>query len=299
MMSTISEPRDNQPPSWTLDIAGLRLSVAFDAVLPSRALDARYAAYRVAAAPSMKVRVHWSDADDESEGTEGDWPSARDDRGERTRFARGVLVHRAPGRAGEIDVADGVADLRLTGARAAEHTDYFLRLCVALLAVDADGLLLHAAGVVRDGVAYAFVGPSGSGKTTVARHSAGATLNDDLIVLRPGPTGWSAFSTPFSNPTQIAPSGPRWAPLGGIYRLVHAPAAAIERVDAATAVADLVASAPVVGLDPDRAARLMARADAIVRAVPFGRLHCRPDPSFWPLIAPAPVPADLPAFEPA
>lgn len=293
MMRTHSEPRDNRLPSWTLDIAGLRLAVVSGAAGLSRAIEQRFVDYVDSGPPNLVVRVNVTDAAaiGAASGTAPADLGSSTGTHERTRFSGRVLLHDAPGRTGRVDVDGGEAEVWVAAAQALDHTDYFLRLCVALLAFDAGGLLLHAAGVVRDGIAHAFIGPSGSGKTTVARHAApGRILNDDLIVLRPSASGWYAHATPFSNPTQVAPGGPHRAPLGGIYRLVHGTVATLEAVDIGTAVADVVASVPVIGLDPDRAGLLVARAHAVARAVPVRRLHCRPDPSFWPLIA---SPADL------
>jgi hypothetical protein len=43
------------------------------------------------------------------------------------------------------------------------------------------GLLLHAAAVAREGIAYIFPGLSGAGKTTIVRRSAGMTIFNDEI----------------------------------------------------------------------------------------------------------------------
>jgi hypothetical protein len=64
-----------------------------------------------------------------------------------------------------------------------------------------NGLLLHAAGVVRQGYAYLFPGPSGSGKTTIVRLSPGCHILSDettgvLLPANGGPP--TAYGTPFS-----------------------------------------------------------------------------------------------------
>jgi hypothetical protein len=53
-----------------------------------------------------------------------------------------------------------------------------LQLIFALLMGNFAGLMLHAAGVVKEGRGYAFVGPSGSGKTTLA-----SSMEGDALVL--------------------------------------------------------------------------------------------------------------------
>lgn len=73
-----------------------------------------------------------------------------------------------------------------------------LRVLYALLLVRNGGVLLHAAGVVREPGASVLFGRSGSGKTTVARMARGrALLGDDLVALRRTHRGWVACSTPF------------------------------------------------------------------------------------------------------
>src|SRR5437870_768339 len=115
------------------------------------------------------------------------------------------------------------------GARRADGTlppdvvslESSVRILYSLALVEAHGLVVHAASLIRDGGAYLFCGPSGSGKTTVARLSPDPTLlSDELSIVRT--TGGPAvcFGTPFRGELALA-GADRAARLVGIYFLRH------------------------------------------------------------------------------
>lgn len=185
---------------------------------------------------------------------------------------------------GAIDLEGKRGELRLERRRAAEDVDYFLRVVYALLAFEAGGWLVHAAGVVHHGKAHLFFGHSGAGKTTVSRLSRDKqVLNDDLLVVMPASEGWQVHSTPFWNPTQVRPE-PGAAPLGGIYFLVQDKRVFLEAVSPGLALAELVSNAPVIPEDPQRNPALLARCSGLLEGVGVYRLHFLPDDSFWLVI---------------
>ncbi len=204
------------------------------------------------------------------------------------RFDAGVLHFSDPRCTGSLAPHRNEARFRLTLAQPVAAIEYVLRTAVALLAFDAGGLLLHAAGLVRNGRGYAFFGHSGSGKTTAARVSTGArVLNDDLVVLTPihdWDDGWRIHATPFSNPTQVLPAGPEYAPLTALLRLVQSKQVVVQAMPVAQAAAELLTSVPIIPLDPIRTPRLIDRVLSLVTAVPTARLHFLPDDSFWPAV---------------
>jgi hypothetical protein len=207
-----------------------------------------------------------------------DWPFT---------FQDGVLRFTAPHCAGSIDVRNTDAQIQITAPQPFEPIDYCVRTALALLAFDAGGLLFHAAGLARRDQGYGFFGYSGSGKTTVARVSSDAViLNDDLVVLLPQADRWRLYATPFFNPTQMTPPGPQSVPLAALYRLVQDRRVFMEPIDPAAAIAEVIASSPVVSADPDRALTLLARAEQLATAVPVQRLHFLPDSSFWAVVQP-------------
>jgi hypothetical protein len=193
----------------------------------------------------------------------------------------------APYYTGTIDIAHQRGQLAFTSLQLFEAADYFVRTALALLAFAAGGLLFHAAGLAYHDRGYAFFGYSGSGKTTVARVSSRARLlNDDLVVLLPQAQRWDMFATPFSNPSQVQPAGHQRVPLTALYRLIQDRRIFLEALDPALALAEVVASSPIVCADPDRAVALLDRAAQLTRAIPVQRLHFLPDDSFWNLIDP-------------
>jgi hypothetical protein len=190
-----------------------------------------------------------------------------------------------PAYTGHIDLAQQRAALTLNSAAPVEDADYFIRTLYALRLFEAGGLLFHAAGLVRQARGYLFFGQSGSGKTTVARLSRNAiVLNDDLVALRPHAGQWHMHATPFSNPTQHAPTGPRAASVSGAYRLIQDRAVYVEDLPPASAVAEIIASSPIVCAEPARTSDLIARAHHLIARVPVRRLHFLPDDSFWEVV---------------
>lgn len=192
----------------------------------------------------------------------------------------------AAGITSSIQPALGRAMLALATAGAEGGLEYFLRIACALLAFHRGGLLLHAAGLLVDGQVHLFTGVSGSGKSTVTALSPHAlALSDDLVLLRPGETGWIAHGTPFWNPETAARAGQTASgPAAGIYKLVQAADVRVEALSPAAAAAELAANCPVVNGRPELLPELLARCRSLVGAVPVRRLHFRKDASFWGVV---------------
>lgn len=185
---------------------------------------------------------------------------------------------------GWIDLDNRHGALELRSKHVVDEIDYFLRIVYAWLSFKAGGILFHAAGVRRNGMAYVFFGPSGAGKTTAARFSARyEVLNDDLLLLAPEGDQWWAVSTPFTNPTQVTPA-PGSAPLAGLYRLVKDEHVFLETLGAAEAVAEILACVPIIASAPECAVDLFARCRSLAGAEPVYQLHFRKDSSFWDLL---------------
>ncbi len=254
-----------------LEIAGLSLAVHTYDRRVQRGLAERYRLFPLRHTPRLTLDIfcvgRWRD-------------SALLDTG--MAFWDGRLVFTAPGYTGYVDVARGQGELALSSVQPVEDADYFLRCAFALLAFEAGGLLLHAAGLVRHDHAYLFLGHSGSGKTTVARLSSSAlVLNDDLTLLRPAEGQWWAYATPFGKPSSPPVSVAERAPLRTLLGLVQDREVRLEKPGPALALAEMVGNAPVVSADPGRAQALLARCQQILQAMPYYRLHFLPDDSFW------------------
>jgi hypothetical protein len=200
---------------------------------------------------------------------------------------------------GFINTQAGTAQICTRVDHPIEDIDYFLRVTYALLSFRAGGFLLHGAGIIHQGKGYLFFGHSGAGKTTVARLSIGdQILNDDLVILLPssfmpevgtekqvenGFPGWAIHATPFWNPTQVKPS-PVSVNLAGMFHLIQDKRVYLEPLRTGQALAELVASIPLIPMDVKHGDTILDRIESLQKQVPIYNLHFLPDASFWRVI---------------
>lgn len=188
---------------------------------------------------------------------------------------------------GTVDVGERTADVMLTNAHDISEEvslESFWRILYSLALVEAHGLVVHAASLVRNGKAYLFAGPSGSGKTTVARLSSDATLlSDELSIVRIGESRATCYGTPFRGELALAGED-RAAPLVGIYFLRHGDRHAVEALRAGQALARLLPNVLFFAREADVTAAVFRIAADLVEAVPCFDLSFRPDPGFWEVI---------------
>lgn len=87
--------------------------------------------------------------------------------------------------AGFVDYAAHNGAVQLLGSRSIEAFGALYRTLFVRLALPARQVFVHAAGVVRDEVAYLFVGPSRAGKSTIASMLQNVQiLHDDCVFFR-------------------------------------------------------------------------------------------------------------------
>ncbi len=137
------------------------------------------------------------------------------------------------------------------------------------------GLLLHACGLVHEGLARVFTGPSGAGKTTISRlamrHAGARVLSDDRIVLRPaGSKGVRIWGTPWHGDGELSERAS--APLTAIHAIRHASRIIPEPLAGAAAVAAVLGNAFVPAHDPVGTAHALDFAAHLVERVPVMRL---------------------------
>ena len=121
----------------------------------------------------------------------------------------------------------------------------------------------------------------GVARRTVARLCDDGMLNDDLVVLLPVAGGWTVHATPFWNPTQVEPVGPRAAPLAALFRLVQDSSVYCRPMAGGQALAEFVSSVPVIAGGPELVHLLFERGQNLLQDVPMYALHFLPDASFW------------------
>jgi hypothetical protein len=161
----------------------------------------------------------------------------------------------------------------------------FLRICYSFLAVEHNGLLLHSAGVIRNGNGYIFPGISGTGKSTIASLATEreVVLSDEMVVVRKAGEGHLVYSTPFYGTNESADSNNN-APLNAAFLPVKDDKAYIKETKPSQALSKLLASVLFFGQKPSLNQRLMDISAEIVAQIPFYELHFQRDTSFWECI---------------
>ena len=258
--------------NFALGIADLGIELACPDMNSRARLAQKYQDFLVKDTPEWQVQIFFSSGE-----TDAAYPPG-------INFVDQRLVIAEADGWGWLSAKEKKGELYL-GLHASSGTvDYFLRAAFALLAFEANGLMLHAAGIVQGDCAHCFFGHSGSGKTTVSRHSPpGSVLNDDLLLLLPTGEEWTVHGIPFTNPTQVQPLN-HSEQLGGLYRLVQDQSVYLEPLHFAQALAELFSCLPVIPADPERSRVLLGRLHDILAKYPVNSLHFRQDSSFWGIL---------------
>ena len=180
--------------------------------------------------------------------------------------------------------ANDTAILRVNNSINLIYIEHFIRVVTAIRIFNLGGLLVHAAGLERNGQGFLFTGHSGAGKTTVCRVSTDChILNDDMVILCSGSSGWMMSATPFWNPTQVPP-GSGSVPLHMILHLKQAKQHKIEEVPLSRAIADLLTHIPAVSQTPFYTSVLLQRCHEIITNAVVRELQFLPDSGFWKLL---------------
>jgi len=192
-----------------------------------------------------------------------------------------TLVER-PGFAGTVNPCAGEARCVFAAENAFFAVGSLLRVGFSFLAVQHGGLLLHAAGVARNGRAYVFAGPSGAGKSTIAGLSEGkgTILGDEMMCVQGGPDGDVVLATPFHG-TNTAPPFFRGAPLAAVLLPVKADRIETRVLPEPEALRRLLAATLFFDASADGRQRLLDVASALVRRVPVLEMQFTRDPAFW------------------
>ena len=273
-----------KPDNISLEIANFTLRVQCNHSSLVETLRARYADFPPQGAAGFNAQIKWVGKERGSSLLDTN-----------ATFQDGILRFSAPGYNGFIDEKGGRGYLRLSSAQPVEDIDYFLRVALALLVHQAGGVLMHTAGIIRNGQAYLFFGHSGSGKSTICQVSSDhasdddafvddiVILNDDLVLLVPQRENWLAHGTPFSNPTQIKPAN-QSAPIAGMYLLIQDRRVYTQGLTPGVATAALLSNVPIIPQDQVRSLQLLNLLTQIQINTPVYELHFLPDNSFWDVI---------------
>ena len=152
----------------------------------------------------------------------------------------------------------------------------FLKNLCSVLILSEGGLMLHAAGVVRDNRAYIFFGPSGSGKSTVARLSNNySILNDELVGVRRVNGSFNACGTP---DLEMGISG--FFKIRGLFKLIKDSEVYLKRFSYHQAIAEIF-TVPQFYNDFLSVEKILDCCLDLAKVVPCYELHFLPDDSFW------------------
>lgn len=132
------------------------------------------------------------------------------------------------------------------------------------------GLLVHAAGLVRDGRALLFPGVSGAGKSTLSRQflTVGdpGLLSDDRIIVRWLDDVWQAFGTPWPGDAGIAVNA--GAPLGAILFPAKASETSIRALSPQEALDRLLPATSILWHEPELLTDQLATTERLLREIP-------------------------------
>ncbi len=184
---------------------------------------------------------------------------------------------------GELNLVTRRATIELAPTADIEN---FLRVVYAWLCLQHDSLLLHAAGVVKDGQGFVFFGPSGAGKSTTAGLSADVAtiLSDDIVIIRKKGETYHLCGVPFFGELTHFPPRNMSVPLKGIYRLQQDVWSHVEPLSTVLAVAELGASAPFIVQHSALGNELLTTCYRLAQHVPVRELYFNRTPEFWKVI---------------
>lgn len=254
-------------------IAGLRIALYSNNIELSESLSRKYGSFSTSDDAQFGVNISWKK-------TERPILFATPE----ISFS-GITIHlSSQGYAGYFDIGQKTGELFIEVANPLDAVEYYLRILFATLTFENEGIMVHGAGIMHKGGGYVFFGHSGSGKTTISRASVqDIVLNDDLVVLKMHEGTWMIYSTPFSNPTQVAPQK-QAVNLTAIFNLVQGTTVSITPMKSAQALAELISNIPVISSNPRYSLDLLDRCNSILYLIPAYQLHFLPDDSFWQVI---------------
>jgi hypothetical protein len=176
---------------------------------------------------------------------------------------------------------------RLNFYPAAQTFDSFLRTFYSWLLLREGGMLLHCAGLVKNGRAYLFPGRSGAGKSTLSKLAAeeGAEIiSDELNLVRPEKNGFNVYGSPFWGEMRNEGRRGVW-PLEKIFALRKSARHRIADAAPGYAMAVLLRGVMNFSKTPDSAAASLKNAANLLASVPFRRLEfSRQDAGFLELV---------------
>ena len=159
----------------------------------------------------------------------------------------------------------------------------FLRFIYSVILLREQGFLVHASGLIKNGMGYIFPGKSGAGKTTITQLSPDATLlSDDLPLVKIEGTP-VIFGTPFWGGLAVAGEKTS-ATLAGIYFPIKDKENYVERLTPKKVLEKLLPNAVFFFKNAEFSKYLFELCFDLATEIPGYELHFLPDSSFWECI---------------
>jgi hypothetical protein len=161
-----------------------------------------------------------------------------------------------------------------------------LRVLYFFELLEVQGLLFHASGLLRHGLAYVFPGPSGAGKTTIVRLSPGLPLlSDEIVAVQMFGNGESpkAHGTPFFGDLG-QPGEEVTATLKGLYFPQKDKENRLVPLSPRGALMRLLPNVCAFTTWQPRLEKLFNLSFQLAEQAPGFDLHFRPEPDFWQVL---------------
>ena len=185
---------------------------------------------------------------------------------------------------GRMDLSKKKGEINIFPPYTRESLASFLRIIYNILITEEGGLVLHAAGIVKDNRAYIFFGPSQSGKSTVAQLSKDYTiLSDDLVVIKRINGSCKVFGTPYWDRLRESQGKRGIFEIAGLFKLVKDNKTYLKRLSYAQGMAEAL-TLPGVPKEHQPIDKLLNISSYLIKKTPCYELHFLPNKTFWKCI---------------
>ena len=164
------------------------------------------------------------------------------------------------------------------------HNSKFVSYLYSQSLASNNGMLLHAASVVKDKKAFLFLGVSGAGKSTIAalskRHNV---LGDDVIAVRKRYGDYYAFQTPWKQQPFIKIRKPGKGKIVAIFFIKKSNRVFFEALSPENALVNILSNHVhfLVCTPRPLAERLFSAACDFVKRVPAYKMEFKKETDFW------------------